>query len=147
VIFFIVREPWVMGWSGVGEGMDRNLAASLKIPLDKPSVFQSVTRDKTVFMGRLGNDEETQRFMRLVGKRPTTNAALFPIAVRGRVVNLVYGDNGMSGNVKADLGELLVHIQKAPRAYTRIIRKRIAATRKATEGDGGEPDPGKKEIE
>src|SRR5262245_32461347 len=22
VIFFIVREPWVVGWSGVGEGMD-----------------------------------------------------------------------------------------------------------------------------
>ena len=23
VVFFIVREPWVLGWSGVGEGMDR----------------------------------------------------------------------------------------------------------------------------
>lgn len=29
-------------WSGVGEGMDKSLAASLKIPLDRPSVFQTV---------------------------------------------------------------------------------------------------------
>src|SRR5262245_15649516 len=51
VVFFIVREPWVLGWNGVGEGMDRTLAASLKIPLDQPSVFRSVTRDKAVFIG------------------------------------------------------------------------------------------------
>jgi hypothetical protein len=140
VIFFIVREPWVLGWSGVGEGMDRNLAASLKIPLDVPSVFQTVTRDKTVFMGRLGGDQETLRFMKLVGKRPTTNAALFPIAVKARVVNLVYGDNGMSGNVKSDLGELLVHIQRVPRAYTRIIRRRIAEARKAVGDDDSGSD-------
>src|SRR5262245_55751334 len=54
VIFFIVREPWVLGWSGAGEGVDRGLAMSLRIPLDQPSVFQTVTRDKTVFLGRLG---------------------------------------------------------------------------------------------
>ena len=42
VIFFIVREPWVLGWSGLGEGIDRSLAASLRIPLDQPSVFQTV---------------------------------------------------------------------------------------------------------
>ena len=44
VVFFIVREPWVLGWSGLGEGMDRSLAASLRIPLDQPSVFQTVVR-------------------------------------------------------------------------------------------------------
>jgi hypothetical protein len=130
VIFFIVREPWVLGWSGAGEGMDRTLAASLRIPLDAPSVFQTVTRAKTLFIGRMGPEEESQRFLKLLGKRPGTNAALFPVAVRGRVVNLIYGDNGAAGNVKADLGELLVLIQKVPRAYLRIIRTRVAETRK-----------------
>lgn len=132
VLFFIVREPWVLGWSAAGEGLDRELAETLKIPLDQPSMFQTVTRAKTVFIGRLGLQEENQRFLKAVGKRPTTNAALFPVAVRGRVVNLVYGDNGPGANVKPDLGELLVLLQKVPRAYLRIIRKRIAETRKAT---------------
>ena len=138
VIFFIVREPWVLGWTGAGEGIDKSLAASLKMPLDQPSVFRTVTRDRTVFIGRLGPEPENQRFLRALTKRGSSTAALFPVTVRGRVVNLVYGDDGAGSNVKTDLGELLALLQKAPRAYLRIIRKRIAETRKAAGTPGGE---------
>ena len=134
VIFFIVREPWVVGWSGVGEGMDRSLASSLKIPLDQPSIFRTVSRDKTVFIGRLGPEEENQRFIKALAKRPHSNAALLPILVRGRVVNLVYGDSGAGGSLKPAMGELLVLLQKIPKAYLRIIRARIAETRRETGG-------------
>ena len=126
VVFFIVREPWVLGWSGLGEGMDRTLASSLRIPLDQPSVFRGVSRDKTVFIGRFPPEEENQRFLKTLGKRANTNAALLPVALKGRVVNLIYGDNGASGQVKPDLGDLIVLVQKIPRAYLRIIRKRVA---------------------
>ena len=136
VIFFIVREPWVLGWNGAGEGIDRVLASSLRIPLDQPSVFQTVSRDKTVFIGRMGPEEENQTFLKALSKRPNTNAALLPILVRGRVVNLVYGDSGAAGNVKANLGELMVLLQKVPKAYLRIIRKRVAEAREATTGVG-----------
>ncbi|HET7746184.1 MAG TPA: hypothetical protein VFM29_02720 [Vicinamibacteria bacterium] len=136
VIFFIVREPWVVGWRGVGEGMDDLLATSLRVPLDSPSVFQTVVRDRTLFVGRFSADEENRKFLEAIHKKPTTNAALLPIVVRGRVVNLIYGDNGGSGNVKADLGDLLVRLQRVPRAYLRIIRRRIAETRRETEGTG-----------
>ena len=130
VVFFIVREPWVLGWSGVGEGMDRSLAASLKIPLDQPSVFRTVSRDKTLFIGRFGPEEENQRFFKALGKRPNSNAALLPVVVKGRVVNLVYGDSGAGGTLRHPMGELLVLLQKVPRAYLRIIRARIAETRR-----------------
>jgi hypothetical protein len=129
VVFFIVREPWVLGWSGAGEGMDRALAASLRIPLDQPSVFRTVSRDKTVFIGRFSAEDENQRFLKALGKRPNTNAALLPMALKGRVVNLIYGDNGAGGQVKPDLGELLIQLQRVPRAYLRIIRKRLAEAR------------------
>jgi hypothetical protein len=132
VVFLIVRHPWVIGWSALGEGVDRTLAEKLRVPLDEPSVFQTVTRDKTVFLGRFSPEPANQRFLEALGKRPQTNAAVFPIVVRGRVVNLVYGDAGPTGNVKADMGELLVLLQKVPKAYLRIIRRRIAETRKAT---------------
>lgn len=129
VIFFIVRDPWVLGWSGLGEGLDRSLAARLRIPLGEASVFRTVARDKTHFLGRLGPEPQNQAFVRALGKNPATNAVLVPILVKGRVVNLVYGDNGPSGNVRPDLGELLVALQKVPRAYLRIIRLRLAAAR------------------
>jgi hypothetical protein len=135
VLFFIVREPWLLGWSGAGEGLDPGLPARLRLPLDKPSVFQAATRDRTLFLGRFGPDEESQAFLKALGKKASTTAALFPIAVKGRVVNLVYGDSGPAGNVRSSLGELMVLVQKVPRAYLRIIRQRIAATR-AEEAEG-----------
>jgi hypothetical protein len=133
VAFFIVREPWVVGWAGIGEGMERGFAATLRVPLDRPSVFRDVVRDKSVFIGRLGPEDENRRFLKEIGKRLGTSA-LFPILVRGRVVNLVYGDGGPGGNVRGDLGELLALVQKVPRAYLRIIRRRIADAREAVEG-------------
>jgi len=129
VIFFIVRDPWVLGWAGLGEGLDRSLAARLRIPLGEASVFRTVTRDKTHFLGRLGPEPQNLAFLHALGKGPATNAALVPILVKGRVVNLVYGDNGSSGNVRPDLGELLVALQRVPRAYLRIIRQRLALAR------------------
>jgi hypothetical protein len=131
VIFFIVREPWVLGWDGTGEGMDRARAASLQVPLDTPSVFQGVTRNRTVFVGRLPAEGANQQFLEAIGKKSATTAALFPIAVRGRVVNLIWGDNsGATGAGRGDLGQLMAHIQKIPRAYLRIIRARVAEARR-----------------
>jgi hypothetical protein len=141
VLFFIVREPWVLGWTGAGEGMDRDLAQQLRFPLDQASVFQTVTRDKAMFIGRLGPEEQNQRFLKALGKRPATNAAVFPVLVKGRVVNLIYADNGASGNLKPSLGELLVLLQRVPRAYLRIIRRRVAEARRPVE----DPTEGEKE--
>jgi hypothetical protein len=130
VLFFIVREPWLLGWSAAGEGVPAELVSRLRIPLDKPSVFRTVMRDKTLFLGRFGADEESQAFLKAMGKKANSSAALFPIAVKGRVVNLVYGDAGPSANVRSSLGELMVLVQRAPRAYLRIIRRRIDQTQK-----------------
>ena len=64
VVFFIVREPWLLGWTGAGEGMDEGLAQGLRIPLDQPSIFRAVARDKTFFVGRPGPEPENERFAR-----------------------------------------------------------------------------------
>jgi hypothetical protein len=132
VVFFIVREPWVVGWHGGGEGIDRASAARLRIPLDEPSVFQTVTRDRTVFVGRFPSTPQNLEFLEAIDKRPSTNAAVFPVLVRNRVVNLVYADQGPGGNLKADLGELLVAVQKVSRAYLRVIRQRVKETRETS---------------
>jgi hypothetical protein len=143
VVFFIVREPWVLGWDGAGEGMDRARAAALRVPLDLPSVFQGVTRQRTMFVGRPGPEEANRAFLEAIGKRPGTTAAVFPVALKGRVVNLVWGDSGSAGAARGDLGQLLAHMQKIPRAYLRIIRARIAESRKEP---GPQPVPETKDA-
>ena len=138
VVFFIVRDPWVLGWDGAGEGMDRARAAALRIPLDLPSVFQGVTRNRTTFVGRPGPEETDRAFLEAIGKKPGTTAALFPVAVRGRVVNLVWGDSGAAGAARGDLGQLVLHMQRIPRAYMRIVRARVAESRQAAAGSDQE---------
>jgi hypothetical protein len=130
VVFFIVREPWVLGWDGAGEDMDRARASALRVPLDLPSVFQGVTRNRTMFVGRPGPEETNRAFLEALGKKPGTTAAVFPVAVRGRVVNLLWGDSGATGAARGDLGQLLAFMQKIPRAYLRIVRARVAESRK-----------------
>ena len=145
VVFFIVREPWVMGWDGTGEGMDRARAAALRVPLDLPSVFQGVTRNRTMFVGRPGPEEANLAFLAAIGKKAGTTAAVFPVALRGRVVNLMWGDSGSAGAARGDLGQLLAFMQKIPRAYLRIIRARVAESRKppGAEPGGSEKEEGK----
>lgn len=145
VVFFIVREPWVLGWDGVGEGMDRARASALRVPLDLPSVFQGVTRNRTMFVGRPGPGEADRAFLDSIGKKPGTTAALFPVAVRGRVVNLMWGDSGTTGAARGDLGQLLAFMQRIPRAYLRIIRARIAESQQAGPEPGANPEEKKTE--
>lgn len=130
VVFFIVREPWMLGCDGAGEGIDRARAAALRVPLDLPSVFQSVTRNRAMFVGRPGPEETNRAFLEAIGKKPGTTAAVFPITLKGRVVNLMWGDSGSTGAARGDLGQLVAHMQKIPRAYLRIIRARIAEARR-----------------
>jgi hypothetical protein len=140
VVFFIVREPWVIGWDGVGEGMDRARAAALRVPLDLPSVFQGVTRNRTMFVGRPGPEETNRAFLEAIGKKPGTTAAVFPVALKGRVVNLMWGDSGQTGAARGDLGQLLAHMQKIPRAYLRIIRSRIAEAQREAQAASTEKE-------
>jgi hypothetical protein len=98
-----------------------------------------------MFIGRFGAEEENQRFLKLIAKRGQTSAALFPIPVRGRVVNLLYGDGGPAAGVKNNLGELILLLQKVPKAYLRIIRKRLAEARESAVGVAKRPVPTRKE--
>jgi hypothetical protein len=124
--------------------MDRSRAAALRVPLDLPSVFQGVTRNRTMFVGRPGPEEVDQAFLASISKKPGTTAAIFPIALRGRVVNLVWGDSGSAGAARGDLGQLLALMQKIPRAYLRIIRARVALMRKQAVPPPGETPEEKK---
>ena len=45
-------------------------------------------------------------------------------------MNLIWGDSGARGAARADLGQLMAHVQKIPRAYLRIIRARVAEAKR-----------------
>ena len=145
VVFFIVREPWVLGWDGVGEGMDR--ARAVRPPgAPRPAVrLPGGDAEPHDVRRPAGAGEADRAFLDSIGKKPGTTAALFPVAVRGRVVNLMWGDSGTTGAARGDLGQLLAFMQRIPRAYLRIIRARVAESQQAGPGPGANPEEKKSE--
>jgi hypothetical protein len=93
-----------------------------------------------MFVGRPGPEEANQAFLESIGKKAGTTAAVFPVALRGRVVNLMWGDSGSAGAARGDLGQLLAFMQKIPRAYLRIIRARVAESLKQPGPEPGQND-------
>ena len=114
IVFFIVREPWVLGWSGTVRG-DGPFAR--RVPSHSPrravGLPDRFPRQDTLHRPLSPRGREPA-LPEGAGKRPSTNAAILPVALRGRVVNLIYGDNGAGGQVKPDLGELIVLAPEDP---------------------------------
>lgn len=94
--------------------------------------LQEAIQHQVLYGGRLGTN--------LLELGYITEPRLQEALSRALVVNLVYGDAGPAGNVKADMGELLVLLQKVPKAYERIIRRRIAEARQITGPPEGPPE-------
>jgi len=61
----------------------------------------------------------------LGGGAPVT-AVMLPLLVRGRVVHVLYVDNGPDQVTPPDIGELLILAQSVTRSYEAMIRHRKA---------------------
>ena len=112
-------------WAGAARrGCDRARAAALRIPLDLPSVFRPSRAIRRVRRPPRPGGGRTASSWRQIGKKPGTNAAVFPVTLRARVVNLMCGDQRQRGRRARRPGGLIAPVQKIPRAYLRIIRQR-----------------------
>ena len=125
VVFFIVREPWVLGWDGRGRG--HGPAAwppRLRIPLDQPSVFQDGDPRQDVFIGRLrARGREPSGSSRRIGKKARHQRRGLPDRGEGpgRQPHL-RGQRAAGGRAAATWASCWPSVQKVPRAYLRIIR-------------------------
>jgi hypothetical protein len=72
-------------------------------------------------------------FYRLLGadKRPEPpfpkTSVILPLLVRGKVVHLLYLDNGPDQLTTPDVGELMILAQSVGRSYEAMIRRRKSA--------------------
>ena len=65
-------------------------------------------------------------FFRLLGGDFPTTAVMLPLLVRGRVVHILYVDNGPRQITQPDIGELLILSQSVARSYEAMMSARRA---------------------
>ena len=128
-MLFTIHRGLALGWDAIGEDLDRWAFRSVMIPLDSPSVFQTVVNTRAHYLGGLQKTKTNIEFLRATGKKVPYSACLMPVLVRGRVVNILYCDNGHKKHSTDDIGDLLILAQRISQCYESLFEQKRAQYR------------------
>lgn len=120
-----VQGEWVTGWKGMG--VKERAVRGIGVTLREANSFQLVAKLKSHFIGPMKRTPNMDTFYQLLrGEYPQTAVAL-PLLVRGKIVHILYVDQGPKKLTPPDVGELLILSQSVTRSYEALIRRRQAA--------------------
>ncbi len=123
-VLLSVQGDVALGWDAIGEDLTLDIARRIAFPLGVPSAFRLVRESRSHYIGPLGKDSGNVRFLKLAGKKWPASAVLLPVLFRGRVVYILYVDNGHKKHVDADVGELMILSQNITRSMEQMVDKR-----------------------
>ncbi|WP_242592605.1 GspE/PulE/PilB domain-containing protein [Corallococcus exiguus] len=122
-----VQGNLVTGWHGMGQGVSDEGVRRIGVPLRDQSTFRLVRDLRSHYVGPVKRDAAMGMFYRLLGGGFPTTAVILPLLVRGKVVHLLYVDNGAEQFTPPDVGELLILSQGVGRSYEAMMRRRKSA--------------------
>lgn len=121
---FITRSGIAMGWDGLGGSLNTRTVQGIMIPLNSPGIFQTVHDSMSFYLGSIPNTPLNERFLKLTGGEKPRSAFLIPILFKGKVVNILYGDNGDGQDAPTDISDLLILAPRIPQAFEALIKKK-----------------------
>jgi len=128
-----VQGNLVTGWHGMGRGVRDAAVRRIGVALREGNTFRLVRDTRSHYIGPVRRDTAMNVFYRLLGadKRPEPpfpkTSVILPLLVRGKVVHLLYLDNGPEQLTTPDVGELMILAQSVGRSYEEMIRRRKSA--------------------
>jgi len=121
---FITRGGIAMGWDGLGGTLNTRAIQGIMIPLNSPSIFRTVHDSMSFYLGSIPGTPLNERFLKLTGGEKPRSAFLIPVLFKGKVVNILYGDNGDGRDAPTDISDLLILAPRIPQAFETLIRKK-----------------------
>jgi hypothetical protein len=122
-VLFVVRGGMVSGFLGDGEAANAQLDGIL-IPSTLDSVFARPATTQTPFRGEPPRYGVDARLMGALARGDAREILVHPILIQGRVVNLLYADNGPQPLGQTSLAALGALCNCISRAYERLILQR-----------------------
>src|SRR5205823_6493634 len=126
-LLLLVQGNVVLGWDGLGEGLEEGAAARIAVALSAPSAFQLVVKTRSHFLGPLQKTPLNIRFLAQLGKKVPLSSMIVPILHRGRVSHLLYLDNGHKQQAPTDVGEMLILSQRIGQTVEALVQKKRKA--------------------
>jgi hypothetical protein len=118
---FLVRRDMIEGLCS--DGLPGRPDAVL-FPAGAASVFGAVAAGGLPFRGAPPTQGLDARILRALGREQVQEIAILPVALAGRVVNLLYADNGPESLGDASVAALRAICARVADAYERLIRER-----------------------
>ncbi len=125
-LLLTVRRGEIHGWVGMGPGVEVGQVHRLRLPLAAEGVLPTVAVTRSHYLGPLQKNESNIRLLRALGGGVPQSAFVVPVLALGRVVNLLYADNGRGEQVDPnDLGELLILAARIAQGYDALVLRAV----------------------
>ena len=116
-----VAETTLLGWKGAGGALDELSIEHVMLPGGADSVLKAAAGG-VVFHGPVPPKGLNERLLAALGRKEhPASVVVVPIAVKNRVVNLLYADNGAAPITPESAGWLQALARDVGQAYERII--------------------------
>jgi hypothetical protein len=117
---FVVRRGVIRGFGGLGPGVPRR-TEGLFVPIASDSILAETAAEGQPFRGALPVKGIDEQLFRALGRRGARDAAILPVRIRDRVLNLLYVDNGPHPLAECSIAALGAVCEGIARAYARLI--------------------------
>lgn len=114
-VFFVIKKELLVGQDA--RGFDAELARKLAIQIDQPSIFRDVIASRLPYRGPMPETQANRAFARAIGG-VGTEVLLMPIAIRERIIALLFADTSLQ-----PLPDAALHAttREAGLAYERLL--------------------------
>jgi hypothetical protein len=134
-VLFMVKKDEVRGLGQFGMELTGRSAdqvvRSIKLPLNKPSLFLSVIESRTSFLGPLENNEMNKYLMNELGGVMPDQVMAIPLLVDNKIALIVYGDNVPERRQIKGVETLEIFMNQAGMALEKaLLEKRLAELQK-----------------
>jgi hypothetical protein len=117
---FVVRGDSVAAHRCAGPDI-RTEPSEIVVPLAAPSLFSRPAINGLPFRGQPPHDGTDGRILEALGRCGTQEVLIQPVSIRGRVVNLLYADNGGDALGDTQVAALDALARTVSAAYERLI--------------------------
>ncbi len=118
----MIKEGEAMGWKATAAGEPLPDFDQLHIPLDQPSVLQTMASSKSYYLGPLPQEANNILLSSRFGDRHPETVLLVPLLLRGRLVSVLYLQD-TSKDIQQQLAEFQKLTVKATMAFEMLILK------------------------
>jgi hypothetical protein len=125
-LLLTIRHGEAHGWAGLGGGLTPAMVHAIRLPLATPGAVATVVSTRAPFVGPLPKTWSNIRLLKGLGGGVPSSALLVPVVALGRVVNVLYADNGRGQQVEAgDVGDLLILATRIAQSYDALARRAV----------------------